>query len=361
MAQVLFQDSAKQVRGKVDGNDDSPAFMAELCHQLDLFRIYLLGSSTVPTQPPQTMTCMEVWGGNALVDSAVSISGLDAWVYSKPYESAEAGGDVYYLSSCATGRITRLLVADVSGHGAAVNEIAGVLRNLMRRYVNHLDQRHFVRSMNKQFVTLSEAGCFATAVVLSFFGPTNYLTLCNAGHPTPLIYRAKTKTWGLLARKVGSGNDIADIPLGIDDTTDYEQIAVQLAVDDLVICYSDSLIESKDESGEMFGEEGLLKIASEIQVTNPASVIPDLLAKIASRSPGNLLADDVTTLLFRPNSAGPRVGFLTRAFAPIRVLGASVRSLFPGGGPAPLPDFNLANLGGSMFGRLNRRWGKPTK
>src|SRR2546421_568934 len=90
---------------------------------------------------PQVMTCMEVWGGNALTDNSVSMSGLDAWVYSKPYQDAAAGGDVYYVSSCATGRITRLLVADVSGHGSAVTATAAALRNLMRRYVNHLDQR----------------------------------------------------------------------------------------------------------------------------------------------------------------------------------------------------------------------------
>src|ERR1700710_1629624 len=100
--------------------------------------------ATATTQTTQTMTCMEVWGGNALVESAVSISGLDAWVYSKPYESAEAGGDVYYVSSCATGRITRLLVADVSGHGSAVSDTAAQLRALMRRYVNYLDQTQSV-------------------------------------------------------------------------------------------------------------------------------------------------------------------------------------------------------------------------
>src|SRR5439155_19420481 len=138
-------------------------------------------------------------------------------VYSKPYQQADAGGDVYYVSSCATGRITRLLVADVSGHGNAVQEIAGVLRNLMRRYVNHLDQRHFVKSMNKQFTELSDAGCFATAVVTTFFGPTNYLTLCNAGHPTPLMHRAKDRAWSLLARGESTGEAVSDIPLGVYD------------------------------------------------------------------------------------------------------------------------------------------------
>src|ERR671938_407996 len=94
---------------------------------------------------PQLMHCMEIWGGNQDVSSGIVMAGLDAWVYSKPYGQAEAGGDVYYVSACATGRITRLLVADVSGHGAAVRETAITLRNLMRQYVNHIDQTRFVR------------------------------------------------------------------------------------------------------------------------------------------------------------------------------------------------------------------------
>src|SRR5947208_2670834 len=101
----------------------------------------------------QHMTCMEVWGGNTLVDTAVNLSGLDAWVYSKPYADSAEGGDVHYVSSCATGRITRLLLADVSGHGASVSTTAAQLRNLMRKFVNHIDQTRFVQSMNQQFAS----------------------------------------------------------------------------------------------------------------------------------------------------------------------------------------------------------------
>jgi serine phosphatase RsbU (regulator of sigma subunit) len=299
---------------------------------------------------------MEVWGGNTQTNNGVSMLGLDAWVYSRPYQSAEAGGDVYYVSSCATGRITRLLVADVSGHGNAVRETAGVLRNLMRRYVNHLDQRHFVRSMNKQFTELSAAGCFATAVVTTFFGPTNYLTLCNAGHPTPLMYRAKSREWSLLARSHSRWEEIANIPLGIEDITDYQQMAVQLEVGDLVLCYSDSLIESHDSSGQMLGESGLLAIARQVDGSDAQTVAPKLLEKITALAPGNLEGDDVTVLLFRPNGVG-RAGYLTRALAPIRVLGAAVGALFGSGKPVPLPDMSLPNIGGLWFARLNRLWG----
>ena len=310
----------------------------------------------MPNSPGEVhMQCMEVWGGNAPVDNGVSMLGLDAWVYSRPYQSAEAGGDVYYVSSCATGRITRLLVADVSGHGDAVKETAGTLRTLMRRYVNHLDQRQFVRSMNKQFTELSAAGCFATAVVTTFWGPTKSLTLCNAGHPTPLIWRAKSRTWSLLERANSSGEEIANIPLGIEDVAEYEQIAVQLNVNDLVLCYSDSLIESHDASGQMLGEAGLLKIAQEIDGSNAAQVVPTLMEKIRSLNPKNLEGDDVTVLLFRPNGLG-QAGFFTRAFAPIRVIGAAIGALFGSGKPVPLPDMSLPNIGGATIGRLNRLW-----
>src|SRR5580692_4330452 len=147
---------------------------------------------------PQQMTCMEVWGGSQMTTRGVEMGGLDAWVYSKPFGDAERGGDVYYASSCATGRITRLLLADVAGHGNSVASTAANLRTLMRRFVNRLDQTEFVRLLNQQFAALSEAGTFATAVVATFFEPSRRLTVCNAGHPRPLLYRAAQRQWDFL-------------------------------------------------------------------------------------------------------------------------------------------------------------------
>ena len=44
------------------------------------------------------------------------MAGLTAWVYSKPFGDSEGGGDVHYVSSCATGRITRLMLAELDSH-----------------------------------------------------------------------------------------------------------------------------------------------------------------------------------------------------------------------------------------------------
>ena len=321
-----------------------------------------------PTPAQQTMQCMEIWGGIQVVDTSVAMPGLDAWVYCHPYgDSARGGGDVHYVSSCATGRVTRLLVADVSGHGAEVCDVAGSLRDLMRRYVNYIDQAEFVRSMNRQFVEMS-ATCFATAVVTTFFAPTNTLSLCNAGHPPPLLYRARSRTWDYLVLAdasptpadgdAGDGDDAApaNIPLGVLTLADYEQFDVTLEPGDLVLCYTDSLPESKGPAGEYLGQAGLLDIVRTLDVAQPPAVIPALLAAIRTAHPGNLEADDVTAMLFRPTGAGAQPSLGTRLLAPARVLRALVSSLRPGGGPAPLPEFTLLNLGGSLFGPLNRLW-----
>src|SRR5271154_1098630 len=149
-------------------------------------------------KPTERMQCMEVWGGSQLTARGVELGGLDAWVYSKPYGGGQHGGDVYYASSCATGRNTRLLLADVAGHGNTVAATAADLRTLMRRFVNRLDQTEFVRLLNQQFADLSKDGTFATALVTTFFSPAHRMTVCNAGHPRPLLYRAAENEWNLL-------------------------------------------------------------------------------------------------------------------------------------------------------------------
>jgi serine phosphatase RsbU (regulator of sigma subunit) len=266
-------------------------------------------------------------------------------VYCKPYQDAVGGGDVYYVSSCATGRVTRLLVADVSGHGDAVRETAIALRGMMRRYVNHIDQSSFVRSMNKQFGILSNDGSFATALVTTFFAPTNYLTLCNAGHPPPLLYRAHDQRWTFL-------EEAGNIPLGIDDGTEYAQFGVELAMGDFVLCHTDSLTESRGGDGEFLGEAGLLRVVEKLDVSDPAKIIPQLLERIAQLWPGNLTEDDVTALLFRPNGRGAHVPWRNKLLAPLRVL----RGLFRRGEPIAWPEFSLVNIGGAMLDPLNRVW-----
>ena len=295
---------------------------------------------------------MEVWSGSQLTARGVAFGGLDAWVYSKPFQQAEHGGDIYYASSCATGRITRLLLADVAGHGTAVASTAADLRTLMRRFVNRLDQAEFVRLLNKQFSAMSEAGSFATAIVTTFFAPTGRLTVCNAGHPRPLLYRAARQQWRFL-NDAGSPSraPARNIPLGLIDIAEYEHFDIALQPGDCLLSYTDALIEARDADGEMLGEKGLLRIVRALGEVAPDRLIEVLLREIEARYPENLSDDDVTALLVRCNGRKQHYSLREKTGALLRFLGSLLRAERP-----PLPDANLANIGGAIIPALGRRW-----
>ncbi len=310
-----------------------------------------------PMETRHSMTCMEIWGGNRATQRTVTLPGLDAWVYSKPYQQADSGGDVYYVSNCATGRITRLMLADVSGHGSAVAETANQLRLLMRRYVNHIQQVKFVSSMNGEFAKLAHAGGFATAVVATFLAPTRRLTFSNAGHPCPLIYTVRDRRWRLLETlhdEEGRLCGPSDLPLGVFEDGTYAELELMLDVGDLVLFYTDAFIESRGVSGEMLGSNAFLDIVSEMDGEHPETLLEQIVLKVTSLYPKNLTDDDVTSLLFRATGEEARVPFRKRVMAPFRLLKGIANSMLNGGQGMPLPEFSLANFGGAMFEPLSR-------
>src|SRR5579863_9272280 len=311
---------------------------------------------TASNKPTQQMSCMEVWGGSQLTTRRVEMGGLDAWVYSKPFGEARRGGDVYYASSCATGRITRLLLADVSGHGNAVASPAADLRTLIRRFVNRLDQTGFVRLLNQQFTALSEAGTFATAIVATFFAPTQRLIVCNAGHPRPLLYQEAKREWTSLGAEAANGEAQNNMPLGIAGVTEYEQFDVELKSGDCVLSYTDALIESRDADGEMLGEAGLLRIMRFVGDVEPQLLTKTLLHEISDRNPENLTKDDVTVLLVRANGRKPRHSLRDFLWANLRFVGSLIRAINPWAERPPVPDLNVANIGGAIIPALEQRW-----
>lgn len=257
--------------------------------------------STVSTE---RMQCMEVWGGNQAVDRNIETPGLRIWAYSKPYAGSESGGDVYYLSSCASGRISRILLADVSGHGEAVSEIAIGLRDLMRRNVNYISQSRFVAGMNEQFAEVEKSGEFATAIVSTFFEPTSTYSFCNAGHPPPLLYRKTSDSWSQLSEKAEQTDAIADVPWGVCEEADYSQQDIQLNLGDMVLIFSDSVTESENTEGQQIGSEGVLRMVSDLQFSDPSEVIPSLIDRIGAFAPDSLERDDTTLLLCQATGTG---------------------------------------------------------
>ncbi|QDU47720.1 PP2C family protein-serine/threonine phosphatase [Gimesia panareensis] len=253
------------------------------------------------TKQSQKMECMEVWGGNQPVDRELTTTGLDIWVYSKPYAASSSGGDVYYVSSCSSGRITRLLLADVSGHGEAVAGRAEVLRQLMRRHINHINHASLVDAINNDFEAESKRGAFATAVIGTYFSPSRTLTLINAGHPSPLIYHESTGNWSPQELDSESG-DSRNFPLGVQADQNYSSIKCGLQMGDLVLCFTDGLLEMKRSDGSMLGKAGLLEMLAKLDPGNPSQLITQLVQLLDPHDRLIGSNDDLSIVLFRRNN-----------------------------------------------------------
>jgi serine phosphatase RsbU (regulator of sigma subunit) len=246
---------------------------------------------------------MEIRGGSLAVEERFETPGLEAWLVSRPFENADRGGDLHYVSLCGGGLITRLVVADVSGHGEQAAGFSEALRELMRKNINTKSQTRLVAALNRQFGEAAGAFRFATAVVATYLASKRTLTVCNAGHPRPLWYRAADREWGLLDRDLAvAGN----LPLGLDDASPYNQFTVGLGLGDLVVVYTDAFIEAVDPSGDMLGESGLLDIARRLDPSTCEAVGPALVAAVARHRHHRPADDDVTLLVVRHTAAGPR-------------------------------------------------------
>ncbi|MBX3363405.1 MAG: serine/threonine-protein phosphatase [Phycisphaeraceae bacterium] len=291
---------------------------------------------------------MEVFGGYDAVETGIAMQGLDAWVYGRPWKGDRAGGDVHYLSSCATGRIARMLIADVSGHGLEAADAAHQLRGLMRRYVNHFDQRRVAGAINRSFVRSSATGTFATAILATFWTPTDEIDLTLAGHPAPLLYRADEARWRIWP----DAETASGLPFGIDEDVAYARRRLRLGPRDMLLLCTDGLLEAGANRREMLGVEGVLSILERLNPERPEALLGAMVEGVRMRF-GALPDDDLTLLLLRPNAAKPKITLARGVSTGWRIAREVVRSALGRGGPAPLPEVTVRNVAGAFVASPN--------
>ena len=81
------------------------------------------------------LECREIWGGIRNRDSEVSAGKVIGSIFSTPCCEGGKGGDIYYFGVCKGGVITRLAIADVTGHGEAVSEISQYVYETLKAHI----------------------------------------------------------------------------------------------------------------------------------------------------------------------------------------------------------------------------------
>jgi hypothetical protein len=80
------------------------------------------------------LECKEIWGGTHNRDIEISAGKVIASIYSAAC-CGERGGDIYYFGVCKGDIITRLAIADVTGHGEAVSDVSQYVYDSLKAHI----------------------------------------------------------------------------------------------------------------------------------------------------------------------------------------------------------------------------------
>ena len=158
------------------------------------------------------------------------------------------GGDYVDAVKMADGR-TLLTVADVCGKGLAAALVSSSLHTMVHSCVqSELGLRELISNLNHYLCQTLPDESFVTMIAVAIDAATGELEFVNAGHPPPMVFSPGGKLRCLEAE----GN----LPLGVENAS-ISSTRVSLAIDELLVLYSDGLSELPIDEHELLGIAGL--------------------------------------------------------------------------------------------------------
>jgi sigma-B regulation protein RsbU (phosphoserine phosphatase) len=208
-----------------------------------------------------------------LPQSEPEIAGLDVAGICLTY--AEVGGDYYDYLPLNDGRLA-IVIGDVFGHGISSGLLAAAVQGGLHNQVSIDPDGGKVLAAVDRIVRLSGGGrmtlCYAV------LEPQNGLVIiASAGHWSPYHYVARTGA----IEDVYSSTAIAPA-LGSFPTDEYPEHQVLLAHGDILVFYSDGILETLNPNKEMYGEERF-RDALRRHAGNTAQQIRDAILEEVSR------------------------------------------------------------------------------
>src|SRR5262245_47184618 len=212
------------------------------------------------------------------------LAGLEAMVSYLPAESAiQVGGDWYHAQTLPGGQVV-LAIGDVAGHGLEAASGMAHLRYGLVAWLSSgiVDPGALVGHLNRLSGQLTVTG---TAVVAVYDPVSKELSWARAGHMAPLLARAGVAD--PLDRPAG-------MLLGADPLAVYPVRATKLQADDVVLFFTDGLVERRQTSLDVLLGKVKQSLAS-VSVKPDEASLPRLHTLLYDPSPD----DDTCTLAVR--------------------------------------------------------------
>ena len=237
-----------------------------------------------------------------LPDFCPSIHGLDLAAHCRP--ALQLGGD-YYDFMCIKTNISEkrkekarwaLVIGDVMGKGIPAGLLMTMLRGMLRAEVlTGLPPDRILHDLNQLALNdLDQSHRFITLFYSDYDPRTRKLRFANAAHNPPLLWKSSDQKIIKL--------DAEGFVLGLQKDAEYNCGEIKLSENDLVLYYTDGVIDTSNSLGERFDEESLIKIFTKLckQSFTSQEILNKIFKKLDDFTGHNRhLEDDASMVIFQ--------------------------------------------------------------
>jgi hypothetical protein len=212
----------------------------------------------------------------------------------------QVGGDLYDVFETDDGEVA-LVLGDVSGKGLPAALLMGVVQGAVRASCGSGAAAHHEQATER----LNHLLCLKTArerfvsLFWCFFDrQSSVLRYINAGHLPPLLVRYEDAAAPRIIR-LDQGGPV----LGLLPGASYTQAVEPVLAGDLLVVFSDGILEATDAHGGEFGEEGIVAAIEKNWNRTPGEICAAVLEATRLFLGKELPHDDQTLLVVRLDQA----------------------------------------------------------
>lgn len=176
----------------------------------------------------------------------IRLEGLDIAYINIP--SSEVGGDYYDIVPLDDRKII-FTVNDVAGHGIPASLLMSIFRTqFVYRVKKEKDMTAVIGSLNDMLAETTDANHYVTSFTCRLDRRSHTLSYVNAGHNPPVLLR------GEKIIKLEAGG----MPVGMFPGIPYQEAETAAAPGDLLVMYTDGIVEAENPAGEQYSLDRLL-------------------------------------------------------------------------------------------------------
>jgi serine phosphatase RsbU (regulator of sigma subunit) len=215
------------------------------------------------------------------------------------YESAyEVGGDYYDFIPLPRQRLA-VLLGDVAGKGVAAALLMAKLSADARFcMLTEPDPAAAVTRLNALLNRSGISEGFVTLVAAVLDPASHTVTLVNAGHPSPLIYRRATRTVEDATR-----SEVVGFPIGVLDGYEYASCQVSLQPGDCILAFTDGVTEAMDVNNVQLRRKGVYA-AAQGEACSPRALGERVVQVVKQFAAGRSQHDDIALVGFGRTGQG---------------------------------------------------------